>query len=61
VEPSHHRRGWHGDCGDPAGHGGGGGAAVPDLVKKDAKRMWRRRRMVLRREGWSWVAAQQMW
>jgi hypothetical protein len=38
AEPCHHRRGWRGDRGGRAVHGGGGGAAAPDLVEKEAKR-----------------------
>jgi hypothetical protein len=59
AEPGHHRRGWHGDCGGHAGHGGGGGAVVPDLAEKEAKRHMVR--MVLGGEGWSWAAVRRTW
>jgi hypothetical protein len=52
AKPGRHRRGWHGDHGGHAGHGGGGGAVAPDLVEKEAKQIWQRRRMVLGEERW---------
>jgi hypothetical protein len=50
AEPGHHRRGWRGDRGGRAEHGGGGGVAVLDLVEKEAKRHVVR--MVLAGESW---------
>jgi hypothetical protein len=38
AELGYHRRGWRGDHGGHARHGGGGGAATPDLTEKEAKR-----------------------
>jgi hypothetical protein len=59
VQPGHHRRGWCGDHGGRAGHGGEGGAAVPNLAEKDAKQHMVR--MVLGGEGWSWATVRRTW
>jgi hypothetical protein len=48
----HHRIGWRGDCGGHAGHGGGGGVVAPNLVEKETKQIWRRRRIVLGGQRW---------